>query len=97
MPPVWDAVVCKPKGLPEVAAIAAVGAGSCLSILPCSHRATRDVNEEVRMTQGTCATKKWMKETRRLSRSNTVLGSEPVCWRGCPVLYLASPSEVLVC
>ena len=47
MPPVWDAVVCKPQGLPEVAAIAAVGSGSCLSIFPCSHRATRDVNEAI--------------------------------------------------
>ena len=37
MPPVWDAVVCKPQGLPEVAAIAAVGSGSCLSILPHAH------------------------------------------------------------
>ena len=47
MPPVWDAVGCKPQGLPEVAAVEVVGSGACLSILPCSHRPLRDIHEVI--------------------------------------------------
>jgi hypothetical protein len=34
--PVWDAVGCKPEGLPEVAAVEVVGSEACLSVLPYS-------------------------------------------------------------
>ena len=38
--PVWDAVGCKPEGLPEVAAVEVVGSEAYLTperVLPCSH------------------------------------------------------------
>ena len=45
--PVWDAVGCKPEGLPEVAAVEVVGSEACLSVLPCSHRPMRDIHKVI--------------------------------------------------
>ena len=45
--PVWDAVGCKPEGLPEVAAVEVVGSEAYLSVLPCSHRPMRDIHKVI--------------------------------------------------
>ena len=45
--PVWDAVGCKPEGLPEVAAVEVVGSEAYLSVLPCPHRPMRDIHKVI--------------------------------------------------